>query len=204
VRHSGFIPWDDDVDVMIPEEDVPRLYELVQSIQEYGIRQNLGSDVTPEHGLWQFMPFGASIMGGVRGYMGFDIFVGEEISLADGTQVYHYKSQDFRRWYKNRYVAVNDVFPRKRYRFGPLSVWGMRDPQDYFSRSEFLADEAIIGVHKATQDKADAVIAALKELDAYPLTDPTVLRMQAPSAPVELFDLEHYLVGSEGNTGIDS
>lgn len=204
VRHNGFIPWDDDVDVMIPEQDVPRLHDLVRSIQDFGIRQNLSSEVTPEHGLWQFMPVGAPIMRGSRGYMGFDIFVGEEISLADGTRVFHYKSQDFRRWYTDRYVAVDDVFPRKRYRFGPLSVWGMRDPTDYFLRSGFRHDEAVIGVHKASQDKADAVIAALRELDAYPLTDPIVLRMQAPSAPVELFDLEHYLVPSDGGTNAES
>lgn len=192
VRHKGFIPWDDDVDLMVLEEDEPRLIEMAKVLESYGIRRNTSASIQPEHGLWQFKPVGEQILAGTKGYMGLDIFIGKEVTLANGTQVLHYKSDDFRRWYKKNYVRMADVFPRRRYAFGPLQIWGMGNPADYMKRSGYALDEAIIGVHKAAKARADTAIARLKEAGHYPIRDQSVISMISPYSPVELFEVDHY------------
>jgi len=189
VRHSGFIPWDDDVDVMVPSEYADQVNALIADVGAYGIR--LGTSQTVESGLVQFVPQNPKILGGANYFMGFDIFLGDLVEI-EGKEAFHYASDKFRRWFRKRYVFHDDVFPRKRYKFGPLSLWGMRDPMDYFNRAGFKLDEAIIGVHKASREKADAVIAQLQEAGVYPIVDPAVLAMESPYHPLELFELDYY------------
>src|SRR5690606_22897558 len=86
-RHAGFIPWDDDVDVMIDQEDEGRLHNLMNVIEDYGIK--FGTSRTIESGLVQFVPFGRRILGGSNYFMGFDVFIGQR-TIIGNEEVLHY------------------------------------------------------------------------------------------------------------------
>jgi glycerol-3-phosphate cytidylyltransferase len=183
VRHQGIIPWDDDLDVMIEEEFESDFLAIVPQLEEVGL---ILKEKLCEH-LYQFKCSNPKICP-TGTYLQIDVFIGKR-EVVSGELVLHYKTPEFRKWFKDRYIKVSDVYPLKVYEFGPLSIKGIRMYQDYFKRSGFSLTSAIVARHN-NFEKFKPKIEELKEIGLYPIVDEKILTFRHD---VQLEDVQYPL-----------
>lgn len=168
VRHKAIIPWDDDLDVMIEECFESRLLETVPLLERYGI--TLKKKLC-EH-FYQFNCVSDKISEGT-GYLQIDVFVGKR-EVIDGKTCLHYKSEDFKKWFPKRHIQIDDLYPLRDYEMGPLTIKGIGDYKNYFQKSGFALDEAIVARH-INFEQFLPEIEKLTSLGVYPIRDPVIL-----------------------------
>lgn len=180
VRNGGFIPWDDDFDIMVMEDHEHRIPELIADLKRYGIHHNTSND---NLNFFQFYIRRKDVPDSMTTYLPIDIFIGHYETTESGASIVHHKSPNFRKWFPKNYIEAEDIYPLTTYNFGPLKVTGIRDYTRYHARSGYAYDAAVVMRHQ-NFEKQKARLPFFAEHGLHPILNPRYVRFQVPYQPV--------------------
>lgn len=150
VRHQGFIPWDDDIDLMIMEDQQIKITnELRMELLYAGFQIKKSTE-------------GYKIFDYENNSFFVDIFVAQYTNM-EKTEI-NYNSHYFLENFPGRFITTEELYPLTKYKFGFFELNGIKEPENYFSRcnyGDYLRCAIVSQLHDKTNN--DLLQAFLKK-----------------------------------------
>ena len=118
VRHNGLIPWDNDADIAVLNKSFKEILQILKSLE----KDNIISYMNIYNGIIKVKFNNSDTI--------IDIFILQK----DNGNIYRF-SPPYNTTYPNEYFSENELFPLKKYTFGPLILYGPNLAINYLDRT---------------------------------------------------------------------